>query len=206
LSRQFRRLLPRPEQPRPQASQRPRLETLEDRLAPAAFTVTDTSDDASDSGSLRYAVNHLGAGPNRSSFDPSLAGQTISLTGGELVISKDVTILGPGADRLTVDGRGDLRRGHLLRPRWPGRQRPWRRPRRPQRQRGRERRHLPSQQRRRRNRRARGVQRQRWWRRLRSRRRPRRVYDTSGSTVMRDAATLIFHNRATTSGDDTFGF
>ena len=39
-------------------------------------------------------------------FDSSLNGQTITLTTGELVIDKNLTISGPGANLLAVDGNG----------------------------------------------------------------------------------------------------
>src|SRR5262249_6950119 len=45
------------------------------------------------------------AGGDTIVFDPSLAGQTITLTGGELVISQDLTINGPGAGLLAVSGK-----------------------------------------------------------------------------------------------------
>ena len=59
---------------------RPRLEALEDRLAPATFTVTDNSDSASDTGSLRNAVDAANAagGSNTITFAAALAGQTIT--------------------------------------------------------------------------------------------------------------------------------
>src|SRR5205814_4758361 len=37
-------------------------------------------------------------------FGPALNDQTIALTGGELLLGKDVAVLGPGADHLTVSG------------------------------------------------------------------------------------------------------
>jgi hypothetical protein len=61
---------------------RPRLELLEDRMLLATFTVTDTSDSASDTGSLRYAItqNNLnGPGPNTIDFKIAGTGvQTIT--------------------------------------------------------------------------------------------------------------------------------
>ena len=39
-------------------------------------------------------------------FESDLNGQTITLTMGELVIDKNLTIEGPGADQLTIDGGG----------------------------------------------------------------------------------------------------
>ena len=60
----------------------PRLELLEDRMLLATFTVTDTSDSASDTGSLRYAItqsNLTGPGPNTIDFNiPGTGVQTIA--------------------------------------------------------------------------------------------------------------------------------
>lgn len=42
-------------------------------------------------------------------FDPGLAGSTITLTGGELQISSSMTIQGPGASALTISGGGTTR-------------------------------------------------------------------------------------------------
>jgi hypothetical protein len=61
----------------------------------------------SGAGSLRQAIsdnNALGGG-NVILFSNIVAG-TITLTGGELLITKDVTVLGPGADVLAIDGNG----------------------------------------------------------------------------------------------------
>jgi hypothetical protein len=83
---------PRRSQARPSA--RPRLEVLEDRLAPASFTVTNNAD--SGAGSLRAAVDaaNLATGSSTITFAPSLAGQKITLTSGELAISQSMTITG----------------------------------------------------------------------------------------------------------------
>src|SRR5215211_9410752 len=56
-------------------------------------------------GSLRQAVtdNNALGGSNTIIFSNSVIG-TITLTGGELVISKNVTITGPGTDALAVSG------------------------------------------------------------------------------------------------------
>ena len=54
-------------------------------------------------GSLRQAVADLCRG-GTIEFDPSLAGATITLTNGEIVITNDVTIRGLGADQLTLSG------------------------------------------------------------------------------------------------------
>ncbi len=48
-------------------------------------------------------------GPDLISFDSDLAGGTIDLTLGELDITDDVTIVGLGADQLTIDGGGNSR-------------------------------------------------------------------------------------------------
>src|SRR6516162_4900674 len=83
---------------------RPLLETLEDRWVPSTLTVTNTLD--SGAGSLRAAVAIANAAKTSDTivFAPSLNGQTITLTSGELLITSDVTIAGPGADKLTISG------------------------------------------------------------------------------------------------------
>jgi hypothetical protein len=65
----------------------------------ATITVTNTND--SGPGSLRQAVADATNGETIN-FDPSLNGQFIMLTSGEIVIDKTVTITGPGADLLLV--------------------------------------------------------------------------------------------------------
>src|SRR5262249_50252561 len=101
---------------------RPRLEMLEDRLAPALLTVNTTGDspDAAHL-NLRLAipvVNHQSSagltpqqlgqvagtlGSNdRIQFAPGLAG-TIVLNQGELDITRSVEIAGPGATALSLD-------------------------------------------------------------------------------------------------------
>jgi hypothetical protein len=64
------------------SARRPRLELLEDRQLLATFTVTDTSDNVSDTGSLRYAItqsNLTGPGPNTIDFNIAGTGvQTIT--------------------------------------------------------------------------------------------------------------------------------
>src|SRR6187401_3806378 len=62
------------------------------------FPVTTTAD--SGPGSLRNAVNAANDGDYIYFF--GLDGQTITLTSGELLINKTLTITGPGANLLTV--------------------------------------------------------------------------------------------------------
>lgn len=68
----------------------------------ATLTVTDASDNASDSGSLRYAVNNAADG-DTIMFANSVVG-SITLANGPLVVNANVTILGPGATLLTISG------------------------------------------------------------------------------------------------------
>jgi hypothetical protein len=108
---------------------RPCLEVLEDRTAPAVLTVNSTLDNnATDVLTLREAVQVVNSGSTAGLsaqqlaqinttqplgtndtivFDPTLTASgpaTITLTSGELDITKDLTIQGPGANLLTVSG------------------------------------------------------------------------------------------------------
>src|SRR4051812_8317551 len=67
----------------------------------ATLTVMNANDSAA--GSLRQALADAVDG-DTIDFDPSLNGQTITLTGGELLVNKSLTICGPGPNTLTVDG------------------------------------------------------------------------------------------------------
>ena len=69
-------------------------------------TVTSVAD--SGAGSLRQAINASIAGDSID-FDPALNGQTITLTSGQLGIGRDLTINGPGWDKLTISGNDRLR-------------------------------------------------------------------------------------------------
>jgi hypothetical protein len=104
---------------------RPRLEVLEGRLAPAVLTVNATAEEtAADSTlSLREAIGVVNSqseaglssaeqaqisgtlGSNDTiQFAPTLNGQTITLNGTELAITRSLSIVGPGAGALTVSG------------------------------------------------------------------------------------------------------
>jgi uncharacterized protein (TIGR03118 family) len=79
------------------------VEALEDRVVPSTFTVLNLAD--SGAGSLRAAVLAAEAhpGPDVIDFGKGVKG-TITLTSGELHITSDLTIDGPGANKLTVSG------------------------------------------------------------------------------------------------------
>jgi hypothetical protein len=72
---------------------RPQLEPLESRWLPSTLTVLNTADNGP--GSLRAEIAAAQSG-DTIVFDPSLAGQTINLTSGELVINTSLNIEGLG--------------------------------------------------------------------------------------------------------------
>jgi hypothetical protein len=76
----------------------PRLESLEDRTQPSTFTVQNLYD--SGNHSLRAGIL---SGDSTIVFENGLQG-TITLTSGDLSITHNVTIEGPGANKLTVSG------------------------------------------------------------------------------------------------------
>jgi hypothetical protein len=78
-----------------------RLEELECRNLPSTLTVLNSAD--SGAGSLRDTIAAAHSG-DQIVFDDSLQGQTITLTSGELAITKSLDIDGLGADQLTVSG------------------------------------------------------------------------------------------------------
>jgi hypothetical protein len=86
----------------------PCLDVLEDRSVPSTFTVTNLLD--SGAGSLRQAIldANATAGAGLVNFAPGVTG-TIALTSGELDITDDLTIVGPGAVSLTVSGNNASR-------------------------------------------------------------------------------------------------
>jgi hypothetical protein len=83
------------------AFRRPHLEVLEDRSLPSTVTVLNNLDGGA--GSLRAAITAARSG-DTIAFASSLDGQTITLTSGELAISKSLDIEGPGAGLLAVSG------------------------------------------------------------------------------------------------------
>jgi hypothetical protein len=93
-SQRSRQMATRPARRRP----RLHLEALEDRSVPS--TVMNLNDSGPDS--LRQAILDTPAG-GTVDFQSGLTG-TIPLTSGELAISKDLTIAGPGASVITVSG------------------------------------------------------------------------------------------------------
>src|SRR4051794_24653372 len=77
------------------------IEVLERRRMFSTLTVLNTLDGGAGSLRAQVAAAHSG---DTVVFAPSLAGQTITLTKGELLISRNLTIAGPGAGQLTVSG------------------------------------------------------------------------------------------------------
>ena len=71
------------------------------------ITVTNTND--SGPGSLRQA---LGIANDGDTIDFAVSG-TITLTSGELLVNDSITISGPGAANLAVDGNTDIRVFHV---------------------------------------------------------------------------------------------
>lgn len=75
-------------------------------------TVTVTTINDSGAGSLRQALAGANDG-DTINFDPSLNGQTITLTSGELLVNKSVIISGPGANMLAADANHASRVFHI---------------------------------------------------------------------------------------------
>ena len=67
--------------------------------AQTTYTVTDTADSATDTGSIRYAVTNAANG-DTIDFSSTLNGGTILLNpnNGSLILTQNVTITGPGAN------------------------------------------------------------------------------------------------------------
>jgi hypothetical protein len=87
------------------------LEALEGRIAPSIFSVTNTND--SGAGSLRQSILDANAlsGADTIQFDPTVfaTSRAITLVTGELLVTDDLTITGPGASLLTVSGNNASR-------------------------------------------------------------------------------------------------
>ena len=89
-----------------------RVELLEARHLLTALMV-DTHWDIEDPNdgvtSLREAIaeSNNDLGPDVIFFAPSLIGQALRLTEGQLIITDELAIVGPGADRLTLDASGN---------------------------------------------------------------------------------------------------
>jgi hypothetical protein len=77
------------------------LELLQDRTVLSTLTVLNALD--SGAGSLRDTIKAASSG-DTIAFAPSLNYQTITLTSGELAISKSLDIAGPGAGSLAISG------------------------------------------------------------------------------------------------------
>jgi hypothetical protein len=78
---------------------------MEDRCVPAALFVSSSADDVNQAGTLRWAVAHAQDG-DVIYILPTDGGaaRDITLTHGELFLSRDVTITSLGRDRAVIDG------------------------------------------------------------------------------------------------------
>jgi hypothetical protein len=99
----------RPSLPHPHAFQ-PMLEEFEARVVPTTVTVTSATDDPTDTGSLRYILEHATAG-EMIDFASTVRSITLSTQSGAnttgLVIGTDVTIVNDqGSGSVTIDGGG----------------------------------------------------------------------------------------------------
>ena len=75
------------------------------RAAAATLTVTDTTDDATDPGSLRSAIAQANADGGDDTITFAVTGTiTLTVANGPLAITAPMTIQGPGAARLALDG------------------------------------------------------------------------------------------------------
>src|SRR5664280_1967901 len=81
--------------------------TILPSIRAATLTVTNTNDTGA--GSLRDA---LAGAADADTIDLSIAG-TILLTNGELVVTNNINIVGPGPAALLIDGNGTNRVFHI---------------------------------------------------------------------------------------------
>src|SRR5213076_2321688 len=77
-----------------------------------AATITVSNKNDSGAGSLRQALADAN-NEDTINFDSSLNGQTITLTSGELVVNRIVSINGPGLNNLAVDANHASRVFHV---------------------------------------------------------------------------------------------
>ena len=82
--------------------------TLLSASTASADTITVINTNDSGPGSLRQALVDANNG-DTINFDSSLNGQKITLTSGQLIVDKSVTISGPGVNNLAVDGNAQSR-------------------------------------------------------------------------------------------------
>jgi len=78
------------------------------RTVSAATTITVANTNDAGAGSLRQAIADATDG-STVQFDPSIAGGTISLSTGQLVIDKSLSIQGPISGGITINGAGNGR-------------------------------------------------------------------------------------------------
>src|SRR5262245_35056012 len=89
--------------PRLRPHYRPRVEAFEDRLLPSTFTVLNLKN--AGAGSLRQAIIRANAtrAADTIQFAAGLKGR-ITLTTGELIVARNLAIVGPTATRIAVSG------------------------------------------------------------------------------------------------------
>src|SRR3977135_539462 len=92
---------PKSSRQRPMNRLLPALEILEDRTVPSTLTVVNNLD--SGPGSLLSEIAAPQSG-DTTVFASSLKNQTITLTSGELAVTKSLDIEGQGAKKLTISG------------------------------------------------------------------------------------------------------
>src|SRR5947209_6300560 len=87
-----------------------RVRDLEARVMPSTTYLVNLPGDVGNSsgatsGDIRFAVTQANANPGSTIlFNTALSGSTITLSHGELAITSNMKILGPGAASLTISG------------------------------------------------------------------------------------------------------